>query len=62
MVCVQAGEEFPDVRLNERERRFVRAGDSGPAQGRADAEQGSLVHFYSQATRSGMWFCGSCAD
>ena len=28
--------------------------NSGPAQGRTDVEQGSLVHFYSQGTRSGI--------
>ena len=35
---------------------------NGPAQGRTDIEQGSLVHFYSQGTRSGVGSYGSFAD
>ena len=42
----------------EREIKFIRTRDAvrsvGQAQGRTDVEQGSLVHFYSQGTRSGI--------
>ena len=55
MVCVWVGKEFPDGRKNEKELKFIRVGDSqnsGWAQGKTDIEQGSLVHFYTQGTRS----------
>ena len=45
------------MRQNEREIKFIRMGDSynsGPAQGKTDVEQGFLVHFYVQGTRSGI--------
>ena len=51
MVQVWVGKDFPDMRQNEREIKFIRMGDSynsGPAQGKTDVEQGSLVHFYTQ--------------
>ena len=47
MVQARVGKEFRDMRQNEREIKFTRMGDtynSGPAQGRIDVEQGSLVH------------------
>ena len=52
IVVVQArvGKEFPDMGPSEREIKFIRV--SGPAQERADVEWGSLVHFYTQGTRS----------
>ena len=28
MVCAQAGKEFPDMRQNEREIKFIRVGDA----------------------------------
>ena len=46
------------MRQSEREIKFMRVGDSGPAQGRTDVERGPLVHFYIQDTRSGMGSCG----
>ena len=51
IVVVQArvGKEFPDMRQNEREIKFIRM-----AQGRTNIEQGSQAHFYSQDTRSGI--------
>ena len=52
MVQAWVGNEFPDRRQNEREIKFIRVGDvlmnSGPAQGRTDDKQGSLVHFDTQ--------------
>ena len=56
MVWAQVGKEFPGMRQNEREITFIRMGVtvSGPAQGRTDVEQGSLVHFNTQGTRSGI--------
>ena len=58
MVQAWVGNEFPDRRQNEREIKFIRVGDvlmnSGPAQGRTDVERESLVHSYTQGTRSGI--------
>ena len=57
MIWVRVGKELPDMRQNEREIKFIRMGDSynsGPAQGKTDVEQGFLVHFYVQGTRSGI--------
>ena len=57
MVWVWVGKQFPNMRQNEREIKFIRMGDSynsGPAQGKTDVEQGFLVHFYVQGTRSGI--------
>jgi len=67
MVWVWVGKEFPDLRQNEREIKFIRVRDGvrtvGHLQGRTDIEQGSLVHFYTQGTRSGIGvFCWSFAD
>ena len=49
--------EFPYMKQNERI-KFIRVGDtvknSRPVQGRTDIEQGSLVHFYTQGTSSGI--------
>ena len=54
----QVGKEFPDKRQNERRMKFIRVGDAvrtaGPGSRRTDIEQGSLVHFYTQGTRSGI--------
>ena len=58
MVHERVGKKFPDIRQNEREIKFIRVGDvlmnSGPAQGRTDVEWESLVHSYTQGTRSGI--------
>ena len=56
MVWVRVGKEFPDKRQNEREVTFIRMGVavSGPVQWGTEVEQESLVHFYSQGTRSGI--------
>ena len=57
VVHASIGKEFPDMRQNERKIKFIRVGDAvriagQSVQGRTDLEQGSLVHFYSQGTRS----------
>ena len=67
MVWVWVGKEFPDLRQNEREIKFIRVRDGirtvGLLQGRTDIEQGSLVHFDTQGTRSGIGvFCRSFTD
>ena len=59
MVWAHVRKEFPDMRQDEREIKFIKMGDAvriagQPAQGRTDLEQGSLVHFYSQGTRNGI--------
>ena len=59
MVWAHVRKEFPDIRQDEREIKFIRVGDAvriagQPVQGRTDLEQGSLVHFYSQGTRNGI--------
>ena len=55
---VWVGKELPDMRQSEREIKFIRMGDavknSGLAQGRTNVEWESLVHFYTQGTRSGI--------
>ena len=54
-VRAQVGKEFPDMRQNGRAIKFLRMGDAvRTAQGKTDIEQGSLVHFYTQDTRSGI--------
>ena len=59
----QVGKEFLDNRQDEREIKFITVGDTirtaGQLKGRTDVEQGSLIHFYAQGTRSGIgvfWF------
>ena len=59
MVWAHVRKEFPDMRQDEREIKFIRVGDAvriagQSVQGRTDLEQGSLVHFYSQGTRNGI--------
>ena len=60
LVHAQVRKEFPDMRQNERQMKFIRLRDTvrteGQAHGRTDIEQGSLVHFYTQGTRSGIVF------
>ena len=62
VVQVWVGKEFPDMRQNEREIKFIQNGrccqNSGTAQGRADIGWGSLVYFYTQGTRSGLGVLG----
>ena len=54
------GKEFPDMRQNERRIQFIRVGDTvrtaGQLKGepKLNVEWGSLVHFYTQGTRSGI--------
>ena len=51
VVQTQGGKEFPDMRQNEREIKFMRVGDAVRtvgSSGRAGNEQESLVHFYTQ--------------
>ena len=59
---VWVGKELPDMRQSEREIKFIRMGDtvknSGLAQGRTSVEWESLVHFYTQGTRSGIGVLG----
>ena len=67
VVCVWVGKEFPDTRQNERRIKFIRVGDAIRSVGWLKGElmlnrQGSLVHFYSWGSRSGMGSCGSFAD
>ena len=54
----QVGKEFLDNRQDEREIKFITVGDTirtaGQLKGRTDVEQGSLIHFYAQGTRSGI--------
>ena len=56
VVRAWVGKEFPDMRQNEREIKFIGVGNavSRPAQGRTNVDWGSLVHFYTQGTRSGI--------
>ena len=55
VVRAQVGKEFPDMRQNGRAIKFLRMGDAvRTAQGKTDIEQVSLVHFYTQDTRSGI--------
>ena len=58
MVQAWVGKEFPDMRQNEREIKFIRMGDAVRTVGRLKREltlnRGSLVHFYTQGTRSGI--------
>ena len=57
MVHTQVGKEFPDMRQNERI-RFIRMGDAvrtaGQPKGEPTLNRDSLVHFYTQGTRSGI--------
>ena len=65
MFRAQVRKGFPDIRQKEREIKFIRVGDAVVAMGQlegSDVEWGSLVHFYTQGTRSGMGSCGSFAD
>ena len=56
LVCVQVGKELPEMRQNEREIKFTWVEDAvrmaGQLKGEPTFEQGSLVHFYTQGTRS----------
>ena len=56
LVHAQVGKQFPDLRQSEMRMKFIRVRDAaaGQAQGRTNIEQGSLVHFYTQGTRSGI--------
>ena len=58
MVQAQVGKEFPDMRQNEREIKFIRVGDAvrtvGQLKGEPTLNRESLVHFYTQGTRSGI--------
>ena len=60
----QAGKEFPDMRQNEREIKFIRVGDAVRTAGQLKGELtlGSLLHFYTQGTKSRMGSCRSFAD
>ena len=71
VVQVQVGKQFPDMRQNEREVKFIRVRrasglccllEQQASSGRTSIEQGSLVHFYTEGTRSGIRPCGSFAD
>ena len=56
LVCVQVGKELPEMRQNEREIKFIWVEDAvrmaGQLKREPTFEQGSLVHFYTQGTRS----------
>ena len=55
VVWVQVGKEFPDMRQNEREIKFIRVEDAVRTVGWPKGEwtlNRSLVYFYSQGTRS----------
>ena len=58
MVQAQVGKEFPDMRQNEREIKFIRVGDVvrtvGQLKGEPTLNGGSLVYFYTQGTRGGI--------
>ena len=58
MVWVRVGKEFPDMRQNEREIKFIGVGDAvrraGQPKGEPTLNRDSLVHFYTQGTRSGI--------
>ena len=57
-VQAQVGKEFPDMRQNEREIKFIGVGDAvrtaGQPKGEPTLNRDSLVHFYTQGTRSGI--------
>ena len=52
MVHARIGKEFPDMRQNEREIKFIRVGDAVQIAGQLNGEPGSLVHFSTQRRRS----------
>ena len=55
LVQVWVEKEFPDMKQNEREIKFIRiCYNRGPAQERTNIKQGSLVHLYTQGTSSGI--------
>ena len=60
VVSERFGKEFPDMRQNERRIQFIRVGNTvrtaGQLKGepKLNVEWGSLVHFYTQGTRSGI--------
>ena len=58
----RVGKEFPDMRQNEREIKVIRMGDTvgtvGQLKGELTFEQGSLVHFFTHGTRSGIGVLG----
>ena len=58
MVQAQVGKEFPDMRQNERKIKFIGVGDAvrtaGQPKGEPMLNRDSLVHFYTQGTRSGI--------
>ena len=57
VVWAWVGKEFPDMRQNERDIKFIRMGDAvrtaGQLKGEPTLNRGSLVYFYTQGTRSG---------
>ena len=57
-VQAQVGKEFPDMRQNEREIKFIGVGDAvrraGQPKGEPTLNRDSLLHFYTQGTRSGI--------
>ena len=58
VVWAWVGKEFPDMRQNEREIKFIRMGDAvrtaGQLKGEPTLNRGSLVHSYTQGTRRGI--------
>ena len=58
VVPARVGKEFPDMRQNERRIKLIRVGDAvrtvGQFKGEPTLNGGSLLHFYSQGTRSGI--------
>ena len=59
VVPARVGKEFPDMRQNERRIKLIRVGDAVRTAGQFKGEPtlnggGSLVHFYSESTRSGI--------
>ena len=56
MVQARVGKEFPDMKENEREIKFIRVEDAVRTAGQLKAEltlnRGPLVHFYTQGTRN----------
>ena len=53
MIYAQVGKEFPDMRQNEREIKFIRVEDAvrtvGQLKGEPALNRGSLVHFLPRA-------------
>ena len=66
IVWAWVGKEFPDLRQNEREIKFIRVGDAvrtaGPFKGEPTLNKGPYTTFIPRVQGVGWVFCGSFAD